>query len=125
MQLYIYINILNFMEYVPKRYNTIKTSKHSDDNIIIAVLDTGVDPLAYGLTKNPDGSTKVIDIVDCTGSDIIDTSKVIPLNELPVDITNKINKEMDENAEIHYGIRSLKSFVSERPIKKWAMKLKK
>lgn len=37
-------------------------------NVVVAVLDTGVDPAAKGLRITPDGKTKVIDIIDATGA---------------------------------------------------------
>lgn len=37
-------------------------------NTVIAVLDTGVDPLAPGLRETSDGKIKVVDVVDCSGA---------------------------------------------------------
>ena len=34
--------------------------------IIVAVFDTGVDPGADGLKVCPDGSPKMLDVIDCT-----------------------------------------------------------
>ena len=64
------------MEYVPQRFNSDLISTNTNywlnsQNILVAILDTGVDPLAYGLQSCPDGTKKVIDIIDCSGSDIV------------------------------------------------------
>ncbi|KAL2562171.1 hypothetical protein AAZV13_20G123750 [Glycine max] len=42
--------------------------------------DSGVDPAAAGLQVSSDGKPKIIDILGCTGSGNIDTSKVVKAN---------------------------------------------
>jgi hypothetical protein len=44
--------------------------------VVVAVLDTGVDPTIPGLTHTPDGEVKVIDVQDFTGQGDIEMHRV-------------------------------------------------
>lgn len=44
--------------------------------VVIAILDTGVDPSIPGLTKTPDGEVKVIDVQDFTGQGDVELHRV-------------------------------------------------
>lgn len=109
------------MEYVPQRFNRnlINENLLNSENIVIAVLDTGVDPLAYGLRTTPNGLTKVIDVIDCTGSDTINTSKIKKYDELNKNIKDLIGDQITNKNQINFGMRSLRSFISKRSSKEF------
>ncbi len=67
--------------------------------VVIAVLDTGVDPSIPGLTKNPDGSVKVVDVQDFSGEGDTDLH-IVRRDESGASIVNY----EDEGAEIAYAL---------------------
>ena len=44
--------------------------------IRVAILDTGVDPGAEGLRALPNGGPKIVDVIDASGGDDVDTATV-------------------------------------------------
>jgi tripeptidyl-peptidase-2 len=65
--------------------------------VVIAILDTGVDPSIPGLTHTPDGAVKVIDIQDFTGDGDVELHR-IRLDEQ----TGKLVEYNDEGEPIEY-----------------------
>lgn len=71
---------------VPKRETGVAdfVAKYPDcqgDNVVVAILDTGVDPGAAGLRRMPDGSPKVVDCIDCTGSGDVEMFDAPPVTQ--------------------------------------------
>jgi len=120
----------------------MRNKSHQKHSVLIAVLDTGVDPGALGLQTCPDGSPKVIDIIDCSGSDDVSIKLTTVDDDTIAPYLESIYKYMDfEDEDIEYisqylpkvesseyvrffsqfkdckfykGCRSLKSFMSDR-----------
>jgi len=80
--------------------------------VVVGILDTGVDPSAVGLTTCPDGSPKVIDVVDCSGSG---------------DVLMEKGVEASESGELKtFDGRVLKTNPSwTNPSRKWRIGIKK
>ncbi|HUT94526.1 MAG TPA: S8 family serine peptidase [Thermoguttaceae bacterium] len=82
-------------------------SAHPDSDgrgVIIAVLDTGVDPSIPGLTRTPDGAVKVIDLVDCTGAGDVELHRV-RLDEA----TGKVVNHDEDGSPIQYDLPTLQA----------------
>ena len=76
--------------------------KSNGTGVVIAVLDTGVDPSIPGLTRTPDGEVKVIDVQDFTGQGDLDLLRV-PLSEAK----DAVIDYDDDGVAVHYGLPTL------------------
>jgi tripeptidyl-peptidase-2 len=115
------------LEYVPIRFNDeylkFRDQSNQKNTVVVAVMDTGVDPGAYGLTKCPDGTAKVIDVIDCTGSDDVIVKEIVQTSITDSKINEIMkNYNINENSKIYYGERDFKSFVSNRSYKTFEKK---
>ena len=79
-------------------------------NVVVAILDTGVDPGAIGLQRCPDGRPKVIDLCDATGAGDVDTSKVM-LTTKPAALQGLSGRELrlgawdNPSGKYHLGVK--------------------
>ena len=76
---------MKFQGLLPKKETqSLEFSKHHDGkDIVIAILDTGVDPAAPGLKITSHGLKKITHIIDCTGTgDVHGTPVVIEKRSL-------------------------------------------
>lgn len=92
----------------------ISTTKCDGKGVVVAVLDTGVDPGAAGLTTTTDGKRKIVDLVDCTGAGDVDMTTHITLDPNQTTIvalsgrTLRISKAIrDQNPtrQYHLGVK--------------------
>merc|ERR1711970_369681 len=102
------VQLLDFLEKHPEK---------DGRGVVIAVLDQGCDPGAFGLRETSDGKVKIIDCVDTTGSGDVDTShkvktEIIDGKEYITGLTGrKIEIKSDwenETDEWNIGILDLK-----------------
>lgn len=91
--------------------------------VVIAILDTGVDPGIPGLTKTPDGEVKVIDVQDFSGQGDTDihtvrrnpeTGKLIEYDAdgVPIEYTLPDLPEAGEERRFWFGWLSEKKFIN-------------
>lgn len=83
--------------------------------VVVAIFDSGVDPGAAGLQTTTDGKTKIVDLIDGTGSGDVDTSKIVKADGLKLQgLTGReLTVSADWNnadGEYHVGMKSAFDF---------------
>ncbi|MFH0981787.1 MAG: S8 family serine peptidase, partial [Planctomycetota bacterium] len=75
---------------------------HDGRGVVIAVMDTGVDPSVFGLTHTPDGAVKVIDVQDFTGQGDVELHRV----QRDAEQGTLVDPD-DDGSPIHYTLPAL------------------
>lgn len=87
------------------------------EGVVVAILDTGVDPSVDGLRTTSHKKPKVIDIVDCTGCGDIDTSESFDkskISDLDEDFANGLTDSdiLDTCTDLKIGHAFLSSILN-------------
>lgn len=117
-------SIFNYVpNYFNESYKLLQNPEKQKHKVKVAVMDTGVDPGARGLKSCPDGSTKIIDVIDCTGSDDVIVTNVDKseiehvMFDILDDALNESYEDYPDSVVCYKGIRSLRSFLSDSKYK--------
>ncbi|KAI4503188.1 hypothetical protein M0802_001410 [Mischocyttarus mexicanus] len=89
-----------------------KYPEYDGKGVVIAILDSGIDPGAPGLQATPDGKPKIIERFDCSGAGDVDTSKVVQAPDgYIIGITGRKLKVpsswVNPSGEYHIGVKNL------------------
>jgi tripeptidyl-peptidase-2 len=102
---------MDFHGLLPKKETqSLQFSKSYDGTgVVIAILDTGVDPAAPGLATTTTGLNKITHIIDCTGTgDVCGTMVVIDNNRSVIGLSGKELKLGDwtiKDNKIYLGLK--------------------
>lgn len=105
-------------------YMNLRDPENQKHNVLIAVMDTGVSLGSAGLLVCPDGKPKIVDTIDCTGSDdvVVKLSDPMVVEKYKHNLAKKLCDEQGEQYDEYkyfYGKRSLRSFISDRSSNKF------
>ncbi|KAK2578923.1 hypothetical protein KPH14_011132 [Odynerus spinipes] len=91
-----------------------KYPEYDGRGVVIAILDSGVDPGAPGMLVTSDGKPKIIERFDCSGAGDVDTSKIVQAPDgYIIAITGRKLKVPtnwnNPSGEYHIGVKNLYS----------------